>query len=390
MPIFPSIDARFIVITSDEHAPPVLERGAWATRPEIRGDFEAAAEAVTDWCEANHQYGIVRISAGDTLDSAEPSPDRLRWLAEYFDQHLQFCKAYYYIQGQHDMASRCPQVSWLSVICRNPKMQYANGNVLEIAGRKFLFHDHTTAATLFGFIEQVLQELDVPDDESATLISHQLWYPWLPASRMYPSLKALPPAITSVFSGDYHVQKDEVITTNFGCNLRAVSIGPFNIQDLSEPPEGRFIVIDTQDWSVQSVPLPRRTVVRVDLQTEDDLATFARYADSLPSTPTHSFERPIIRVAYRTSIENAVKVMVESCENKAHLFSVPIANVEGVNLAQVYRRGNYDDVVQCVNASGMAPQGTRVRDIVDTSLEAKDKKTLMDRLNELRLSSQKT
>jgi len=384
------IDARFIVITSDEHAPPVLERGAWGSRPEIRGDFEAAAEAVTDWCEANHQYGIVRISAGDTLDSSEPSPDRLRWLAEYFEQHLQFCKAYYYIQGQHDMAVRCPQVSWLSVVCRNPKMQYVNQGVASISGRKFLFHDHTTAATLFGFIEQVLESEATAEDEKVTLIAHQLWYPWLPASRMYPSLKALPVEVTSVFSGDYHVQKDEVITTNFGHNVRCVSVGPFNIQDISEPPEGRFIVIDTSDWSVQSVPLPRRPVIRVDLHTEDDLAKFVHYAASLPNCALHAFERPIIRVAYRTAIENVVKTLIEVCEHKAHLFSVPIAAVEGVNLLQVYRRGNHDDVVQCVEASGMAPQGTRVRDIVDTVLEIKDRKVLMDRLNELRLTSAKS
>lgn len=380
-PLTQSVPARYIVVTSDEHAPPTLERGAWASRPEIRGDFEAAAEAVTDWCATYAQPGIVRVSTADTLDSPEPSPDRLLWLAKYFDEQLTYCSDYFYIQGQHDMAVRCPQTPWLSVVCPNPKMQYAHRRVISIAGRLCLFHDHTTGATLFEFLKSV--EHQYPNIQNAILFAHQLWHPWLPSGRMYPSLKDIPPFISMVISGDYHVPLAERIATHHGHVVDCYSVGPFSPQDISEPGGNRFLVIDTKDWSVQSIPLPARPLFRYDLRDEQHLDQFVAEMSARSVKSPYSLDKPLIQVAYSTAIPGAIKTITEVCDGKAHLFPKPVVEAQGVNLLQLYRRNNYEDVIQCVEASGMAPAGTRVRKLVETVLDAKDKPTLFARLLEL-------
>lgn len=374
------MDTRYIVITSDEHSPPTLDRGAWASRPEIRGDFEHAAEFVTDWCDGHANEGIVRISCADTLDSFEPEPDRLRWLSEYFKEQLEYCQAYYYIQGQHDRVARCPNVPWLSVICENPKMQYAHRRVIEISGRQFVFHDQTSAPQLMAFIQGVSPQLS-----GATLIAHQLWHPWLPATRMVPSLKALPPQIYRVFSGDYHVQKEERMITASGAPLDAWSVGPLHIQDISEPNNCRFLVIDCRDWSVQSIPIPSRQVLKFEIQTDDHLDAFVAEMAKLPvfHDPLH-IKKPIVKVRYLTLIDQAHRRITDACHLKAHLFPDPAAAVQELNVYDVYSKGNSQDVQYCLDASGKVPRGSVPRQIVDTILDAASPAELTARLDALR------
>lgn len=375
-------NVRYIVITSDEHAPPTMDRGAWASRPEIRGDFERGMQFVHNWCEQYWAEGILRISCADTLDSFEPEPDRLKWLADYFDKHLNYCKAYYYIQGQHDRVARCPNTPWLSVVCPSGKMIYAHKKIIEIAGRYFVFHDNASPAQLMESLHNLQTQDLIPDN--TTLIAHQLWHPWLPANRVVPSLKALPTRIGRVFSGDYHIQKEERLATDAGTFLDAWSVGPMNIQDISEPNSPRFLVIDCKDWTVKSIPIPARPVHKFDIRTDEDLDAFLAFARSLPVQHDDlSIDKPIIKVRYLTSLDMASRQIRDACESRAHLFPDPAVVLQGVSLDQVYSRSNKQDVEQCLDACGKVPRGSLPRQIVDISLSAVSQGDLTAKLDEL-------
>lgn len=374
---------RYLVITSDEHSPPSMDRGAWASRPEIRGDFERAADEVDTWCAEHYQEGIVRVSTADTLDSFEPRPDRLAWLSDYFDRHMQHCQAYFYIQGQHDRVVQCPDNPWLSVVVKSPKMVYAHQKTVQISNMTAVFHDNTSPNQLMSFVHSLEGKSETP----YTLFCHQLWHPWLPANRSAASLTAMPPYITWVISGDYHIQKDEILQTQYNHSLRAWSVGPLHIQDISEPSACRFLVYDFQTGVMTSVPVSCRPVIRFEVYNEDQLAQFEQAVSKMRVFHDETdVDKPIIRLRYATQLAKAVSVANTVCALRAHLFYDPVVSVASPTHATMYCRSSKEDVFAALANRAEAAPGTTVRAVVDAAMDATSPADLESRLEVLRQS----
>lgn len=373
-------DPRYLVISSDEHSPPTLDRGAWASKPEIRGDYERAAQELDTWCEEHAKDGIVRVSCGDTLDSFEPHPDRLAWLTKYFDKHLSHCQAYYYIQGQHDIVVRCREVTWLSVAVQNKKMVYAHRQVFQINDMLALFHDNTVPANLMEY----LQGLTVPDDKAFTLFCHQLWTPWMSSARSSANLCKLPPYITWVISGDYHIQKDNTIVTDYGQQLTAWSVGPLHIQDISEPTQCRFLVYDFQDRRMMSIPLSCRKVSRYEITNDDQLQEFEAEVSKWPVFhDEYSVDKPIVVFRYYTTVENAIKVANSVCYMRAHLFDDAVVPVTTASALSVYSKNDKADVGHYLTSVDVDP-GSPIHAMVEAALDAVSPMDLKSRLDSVK------
>ena len=372
---------RYVVFTFDEHAPPRMNCGAWARRPEIRGDFERSAEAVDAWCRQRYHLGITRISCGDTLDSFEPDPDRLDWLKTYFRQHLEYCRAYHYIQGQHDRVMRCPTTPWLSLLTDNPKMQYSHRKVVKIADRAFCFHDNASQTELYQGLREILPK------EPTILVAHQLWHPWLPSGRMLPSFLDLPESVRMVFSGDYHVQRDDQFVCHDGHALRAWSGGPLTVQEISSDPACRFLVLDLETMVVESVPLPYRPILRHHLETEEQLLQFLQEVSRLKLHPDpFSVEIPILQVKYMSNLPDAYRQIRDASQGRAHLFCDPLVAVQEGSFHTIYSRSIKHDITSAIEASGKAPIGSLERKIVDISLEVSSPSDLELKLDALQKS----
>ena len=377
-------DARYVVITSDEHYTPSMRQGPWAKHPMVRGTYELAAMEVARWCRDHESEGIVRISGADTLDTADPQPDRLRWLQDYFESHLKSCQAYLYIQGQHERSSKCPDVPWMTVISDDPKVQYMDNKRAMVGDELFYFSSNVSVEELFDRINSLVDE-HTPPNTFFNLIAHQLWSPWVIANSLTPNLQSLPPHIRRVFSGDMHMVKNDVFSTTYGATVEAYSIGPFCAQAWGEETAPRFIVFDTQRKAIVSVPLPSREMTTVKIHTEEELE---RLCDLIKSKDTYLSMTdptlPLLRVQYSSRIPNVMSKLEQVSDRKCYIFFHPFTPVDhGAELHQIYTR----DSIQAsadgfFNLNPLTLPGTPVRSIIDTVMDARSQKDLETRLNQ--------
>ncbi len=374
-------DVRYVAITSDEHYQPSMTCGPWSRYPLIRGDAERSAAVVNQWCADHYSEGIVRISCADTLDTPEPQPDRLLWLKKYFEEHLAYCKGYLYIQGQHERVIKCPNSTWMDVITNSNKVHHINKKRFSIGDQLFAGIDNTNPVDLFSFVE------DLDEQSRYNLITHQLWYPWLPASKVYPSLKQLPPQIRRVFSGDYHVVKNDILLTDHGQQLEAYSVGPFCMQSWGEEPVNRFLVLDLKLDQVLNVPLPSRQVFRGTVNTEEDLEVVLTNLSKLPKyTDPTSVDMALVKISYNSKVPYVQKRLEEVAEGKFHFFIEPFVQDEQlIDMRKIYGRASATESVKTyLDSHSITAAGTLIRHIIDATMEANNPKELEMKLEELK------
>lgn len=376
--------SRYVVITSDEHYTPSMQQGPWAKHPAVRGTYELAAAVVDDWCREHASDGVVHISGADTIDTSEPQPDRIAWLQGYFERHLSHCDAYLYIQGQHEKSSKCPDVPWLSVISKDPKVQYMNLKRAMVNDELFYFRDNTSAEDLFDSVNSLVEEHSL-EKISFNLIAHQLWSPWVPANAMTPNLLALPPHICRVFSGDMHTVKNDVLVTSYGAKLEAYSIGPFCAQAWGEETKPRFIVFDTHLKTITSLPLPSREMQTFKIHSEDELDALC---DKLKQMDTYLHEHdpllPLWRVYYSSKLPNVVAKLEQLANRKCYIFFHPFTPVDhGADLQKIFScAGIKASAEGFLNLNQATMPGTPVRSVVDTVIDVKSQRELEAKLNQ--------
>ncbi len=226
---------------------------SWVGSP-ITGDARHSLNYVTQWCR---DHDIPCFLLGDVLDRTS---NRSATLAAVRGSVAEGAEVFA-IEGNHD-ADTPP---WLPLI----GIPMLDGRIIELrGGLKVTGMSYKSAAELPAALAATCQPgIDI-------LLAHQGWEEWMGGHSSQGTLRSVP-NVSYVISGDNHKTISEVITTEDGREMVAISPGSSSMQDTSEADEHYFAVI-REDGTVTFEPIPSRPILRVPLiDTPDELREWA-------------------------------------------------------------------------------------------------------------------
>lgn len=314
------MSAVAFVATSDLH----IDEHAWADRPEICGDSQAAFTKVCAFALKNR---TPIIAAGDLLDRKRNDALPIGFIRRQMDELEEKGVPFYYIQGQHELQTS----PWLSEVHRWPT--WIHRTSVTIGGLRVYGIDWTSREALPSLLKEVPPETDV-------LVLHQVCHEFMGGITVAEMHLAQVPHARLVVVGDYHEHKIVRLNGLHGQNVTVLSPGSTNMRKIDEPAAKRFFVVH-DDLTVKSVRIPTRPFLQQEILSEDMLSEFVQSIRGIlkdlteESTLQDGLDKPLLRVLYRADLENAYSRIASAVAGWAHLFTkvipVPTEATEGDN-----------------------------------------------------------
>lgn len=330
----------------------------------MTGDTQFGLTKLVDYC-VKHRLSLLGL--GDLLDSQRPDSRTLRFLFEQIDRLREACLQLFFLQGQHEFQTP----PWL---CLHPWPTYVGaGSLFSVSGFEFYGLDYAPPDVVK---EKVVSAL--PNRPDVWLATHQVWKDFIDRGRAGIAFADLPP-IRGVLTGDLHKHKTQTSRSSTGSPLTVVSPGPLCPQKIDEDMYPAFWVMtpssSAPDGAVfESVPLPARPVIRVDVSTPEELEvalaaapSYCRLAPDLPA----EIARPLIRVRFDRRLPNA-RASLLAAYRDAHLLIDALPEPEAPAAAPVLLAGTpAQRLAACMDAQGV-PVDAPERAVIQRLAESPD------------------
>lgn len=261
------------------------------------------------------------VDLGDSLDrarnpSAAVTPLRMR-LKELASGGVNFL----FIQGNHDHAGT-GVLPWL--FDNDAMVQHVHKKVVTVGEFSWIGHDYAPAAEIQDWLAN-----GIPG-EATGLFLHQCWGDFM-GTIASPQMSAsdIPLPIVRVATGDYH--GESIIKTLIGKDgqkLLVTNPGSMSVQSIIEPQE-KFFVAFRSDGSFRRIPLVTRQMLTVSILSEEEMTEFLEesdrflgeaYARGANANLPDEMLRPLMRVAYSSSVAGAWRRVQKAVGDQAHLF----------------------------------------------------------------------
>jgi hypothetical protein len=242
------------VITADCH----IEELIWRDRPSLLGDaFHGFSQCVSLAVDK----GLPLVLAGDiveTLPSKTPTSTTVAFLVKELDRVKHANLDVYNIYGQHDKA----EPTWLRACDR--WVTDADGRTIDIGGTMTSFLSWRDRESIKKMVQTIPSEAKI-------LVAHQHWAELMGGSSPEISSKDVP-HVSTIISGDYHRPARKSGENANGDPVSLFSPGATHMRKINEPPT-HFALVLNDDGSVEPVKLNSRVVLKVDINSLDDLTS---------------------------------------------------------------------------------------------------------------------
>lgn len=294
-----------ILFFADAH----LQESAWSTRAVV-GDAAFSLEQIIAYAVANRAKAV--IGAGDLIDKQR---NRAYPIKEFFRQLDRLRAAnipFFYIQGQHDRDNP----TWLSA---HSHAQHLHGKLVKEDGISIYGMDWQPADKIHDEMAKIPAGTDV-------FVAHQVWGEFMGGVTTPEADFSDVPVVSTVFTGDLHVNRRFATTGKDGQSLVVYSPGSTCRQSIDEQTDKYFMTLEDGVWT--SVPLQvRPTLDDVEIADDDELNKYiyslplriAAMAEAVETLPPH-MRRPYLRIKYGAELNDAARRLETVCADKVHLF----------------------------------------------------------------------
>jgi len=330
------------VISSDWH----MALNAWKKHPGIKGDAEYSLSQITDIALA---LNVPMIAAGDLFDVKNPDSYSVNSTAKQVARMNKLKLPVYYVQGQHEMSDP----TWMSLFdgCVN-----VHDSIFKIGKLNFFGYDY--------FLPKSKEDSYQRFKPADILITHQVWSELLPkhGQTFCCSYTDVAKACnySHIVSGDYHAHFQDTI---YASKCSFVSPGSICLQDMNESCDKAVWVL-TEDMDFISVPIVTRKLINVTINSDNDLNSVIKMAESNLERPLpNGIGRPILRVKYSPSVNNVYETICDSFKDKAFLDFKPIMDEEvsdvKVDIDPIKAVLSSSDQIFCESVSSCFPEKHR-------------------------------
>ena len=299
------------LVFADHH-----EGGGWAHR-DIRGDTAFALEQIVSYAERHSDTLDAVGLLGDASDRQRNRSGGIVPLKNALRRIPDAGVTFGFLQGNHD----ADDPPWLS----DPLFQHWDRTAVDVHGYLFYGLDYRPR-------EEVQYALanDVPTDVTG-LLMHQCWGDFM-GDLACPQceLADVPSPVIRVVSGDNHTGFiDAVRRGKHGQEVRFVNPGATNMQEIAEPGDKYFAVMDAAG-KFHRVLLKSRPVVRTELIDSEEamdrfletvrgtLADRVEWAASAGVPP--EVQKPLLQVYHSHAMADVKRRVVNVVKDAAHLF----------------------------------------------------------------------
>ena len=337
------------LLTSDWHCQP----GAWASRPEIRGDSFYSLQQIVDYA---NQYDVHLVGAGDLFDVQAPDAEtcfKVKATLQQLGRDLLF------VEGQHELQ---PTVPWLYALLDVKRVSLHNyvlkSRGIEMVGLNWLPHEQ---------LQQALAALPKAD----MLVTHQVWSDFMAPLAGSATLSQVP-HVRLVYTGDYHRLKQADVTGATGQPLHALNTGSTCMQDIGELAEKQVALL-YDDLSYQLLPLKTRpvgSVVLDSVEAVDNAIPTLENTLAAMATAEHPVQRqPLIRVYYPVGLVAAYRQLAEHFRGQAFFFPSETAEVKEATEAAIADEVPTATLLDCLaeECDEGSPEFGICRDLLDAA-----------------------
>lgn len=286
-----------------------LQESAWSTRAVI-GDAAFALDQIVTAAIRNKVAAV--FGAGDLIDKQRNRAYPIREFFRQLDRLREAGISFYYIQGQHDRDNP----TWLSA---HSHAQHLHGKTVNVDGVQIYGMDWQPADKIHEEMAKIPQGTDI-------LVAHQVWGEFMGGVTTPEANFEDVPVVSTVFTGDLHVNRMFSTTGKSGQSVTVYSPGSTCRQSIDEQPDKYFMFLDNGVW--RTAPLEVRPTLD-DVEITDD-ATLDKYLSNLPTNieghaalyadlPPH-MRKPYLRVKYAAELNDAARRLETACADKVHLF----------------------------------------------------------------------
>lgn len=307
-----------------------LQERAWHGRPSVRGDAIFAFRYIVSYA-LRHRLPI--LAAGDLIDKKKNEAALVSCVRRELSRlsTVASCE-FYFVQGQHDWQNP----PWFSAISPWPTHLAASlGHVFEIPGKE-------SRVIRVGGLDWTPKE-DLPGRLAAfensrvdVLVMHQTCREFM-GGRAELDWGDIPEARLLIV-GDFHKQHTALDRFNrAGLPMLVLSPGSTAMQSIDEPERKSFFVVH-DDFSVRSVEIPTRPVIRWPcLETEEELEQFCREFPQRDQEISaawlgQGYERaggftllpPLLDIPYRSALPGAYARILAAASPMDRVFPVEV------------------------------------------------------------------
>jgi DNA repair exonuclease SbcCD nuclease subunit len=285
----------------------------WTKRRDLTGDSLFASRWLIQKAVELH---VPLFGAGDLIDVRKPAASTLNEIRKDMDLMADHGVPFYYIQGQHELSDP----PWFNVVHDHP-IHIDRLNVWLDAARTYVYGMDWTPG------HELVERLAKVHSKTRILLCHQVWEEFMgDITSPEGSLRQVPTADT-VFTGDYHRNKElhKVLNAD-GNRLRVISPGATHMRAINEPRAHYYYVL-RYDRTWHRHDIPGRPTYFIKVTSEKSLKKLLKsWPNKLKHLDLHAckdlpaeLRKPIVRVSYPDDIdafEQLEAVMGDSC----HLF----------------------------------------------------------------------
>jgi hypothetical protein len=299
--------APVAVMYADGH----LADGTWANRP-IKGD---AYHALHQIVSKAIKLKVPIIGAGDLIDKHRNTAQPITVFHKALDRLDAANLDFYFIQGQHEM----DDVPWFSSHRAATHMRLFM-KPKEFGPFKIWGIDYTPAGDLQRKLDEIPEGTDI-------LVAHQVWSTFMgdiaaPQGGMHDV-----PVVNTVFTGDFHENKEVKAKGKDGQEIRVISPGSVCMQSISEPDEKFFYVL-MDDGKFKKVPIDTRlmkdwSIIANQQGMDFFAANIEAELDALWESgltlPEH-IQKPLLRITYSHQVSDVRHRVMNLVGDRAHIF----------------------------------------------------------------------
>jgi hypothetical protein len=298
-----------------------LDTGAWANRPLLKFDSIEAFKFICNYAISRNIPFI--FGAGDLIDVRKPPPEVVQTVREQLSALERDNCQFYYTQGQHEFDHNLP---WFSAIHSWP--QHLNKSSVIVGDKCVYGLDWHTADKLPNAVQEIRSDTDI-------LVMHQVWEEFMGDKCGCEGSLCDMPYATTLFTGDFHVNKVLQLRGKQGQALRVISPGSTNMRKINECADKWFYVL-LSDYTWKRVRIPTRRKIEMVIGTEKSLLSFgvdfkkafeAAKLEAMRLGVPNNLCRPICYVRYLEDLPDAHKTIKKHATD-VELFLKPVSQKE--------------------------------------------------------------
>lgn len=306
-----------------------LDTNAWANRPTLVGDSIHAFKYICNYAVRKDISTIV--GAGDLIDVKKPPPEVVQVVRSCMSLLYEKNVEFFFIQGQHEFSADTP---WFCAIHEWPTS--LNGRSTTIGGKSVFGLDWRTADKIAAAFASIPKDTDI-------LVAHQVWLEFMGEKCGCEASFTQVPIVNTIFTGDFHVNKELDLIGADGQPIKIISPGSTNIRKIDECTDKYFYLL-LADGTWQRKPIPGRRKFELTIASEKDLQAFpAAYVEALEQAKTQAtnmalpreLAKHMCRIKYISELEDAYKTIKATVKSDVELFLKPVSSkqtpVESVN-----------------------------------------------------------